>query len=160
MTVSTLAKTVADSLYALRFIRLMQKSFEEWEAYRVGVIDNKGTILKRPKTDEEKKAYTPFHASIRSLKRTMATIPGMTAWATIQSSLSAIGSRFSLTESDWVLISKELNNPLFESMIAGDAGDGTGSSESIASGSTTGSVVNATVISQRKRKIIGKTKAK
>lgn len=157
MSIGTLSKTVADSLYALRFIRLMQKSFEEWEAYRVGVIDNNGNLLKRPKTDEEKKAYTPFHASIRSLKRTMATIPGMTAWATIQSSLSAIGSRFSLTESDWILISKELDHPLFESMVAGDS---SGSTENIATGTTTGAVTNigGTTISQRKRKLVGKQK--
>lgn len=158
MAIGTLSKTVADSVYAYRFIRLMQKNFVDWDAFKEGIIDERGTVLKRPKTDAEKSAYTPFHASIRSLKRTLATVPGATTWTVLQSSLSAIGSRFGLTESDWTQISKEI--PLFEGMIAGDAGNGTGSPESIASGTTTGDVVNASPgvmgTSKRKRKIIGK----
>lgn len=143
MSISGIAKTTADSVYAYRFIRLMQKSFEDWEAFRVGVIDNKGNVLKRPKTDEEKGAYTPFHASIRAMKRMMSTVPGATTMATMVSTLSAIGSRFSLTESDWTLIAEELDDVLYESMIAGEAGDGSGSAKSIASGETTGAITNS-----------------
>ena len=142
MSISTLSKTVADSVFAYRFIRLMQKNFNEWKAFNLGIIDERGNLIKIPKTDEEKEAYTPFHASIRALKRTLATIPGVTTWTTISSSLSAIGSRFGLTESDWSIISKELGDPLYESMVAGDAGNGTSSPESIASGETTGAVTN------------------
>lgn len=152
-------KTGMDSAYAYRFIRLMQKSFEDWDAYKVGVIDTNGNVLKRPKTEEEKSAYTPFHASIRSVKRMMNTIPGAQTLAVMASSLSAIGSRFGLSESDWKTISTELGEPMYE-MVAGDAGNGSGSPESIASGVTTGDVVNAgpAVIpaKNRKRKIIGK----
>lgn len=151
---NTLTKTVADSVYAYRFIRLMMKDFRDWDAFKSGIIDDKGNLLKRPKTDEEKNAYTPFHASIRSLKRTLATVPGATGWVSLQSSLSAIGSRYGLTESDWNYITKEM--PLFEGMIAGDAGNGSGSAESIASGTTTGDVVNAgpVTIPKRKRKLV------
>lgn len=154
MSISGLAKTTADSVYAYRFIRLMQKSFEEWEAFRVGVIDNKGNVLKRPRTDEEKGAYTPFHASIRAMKRMMATVPGATTMASMTSSLSAIGSRFGLTESDWSLIAEELDDKLYESMIAGDAGDGTGSAKSIASGETTGAITNLGAGGTKKRKLV------
>lgn len=154
-------KTGIDSAYAYRFIRLMQKNFSDWKAFEFGIIDDKGNVLKRPKTEDEKSAYTPFHASIRSVKRMLATIPGASTMAVMASSLSAIGSRFGLTESDWSLISKELNmGELFESMIAGDVGNGSGSPESIASGTTTGSAVNAgpSIIPKRKRKLVGKHK--
>lgn len=153
----SLVKTAADSVYAYRFIRLMQKDFSQWKAYEHGLIDGKGNLVKRPKTTEEKDAYTPFHASIRTLKRTLATVPGVTGWTVMQSSLSAIGSRYSLTESDWKIIANELGGQLFE-MIAGDAGDGSESPKSIASGTTTGDIVNAgpSIIPSKKRKIVGK----
>lgn len=134
-------KTGIDSAYAYRFIRLMQKSFSEWEAFQYGIIDENGSVLKRPKTPEEKSAYTPFHASVRSVKRMFNTIPGATSLAVMATSLSAIGSRFGLSESDWKTISKELGEPMYE-MIAGDAGNSSGSPESIASGTTTGDLVN------------------
>ena len=158
MSIGGIAKTTADSIYAYRFIRLMQKSFEDWEAFRVGVIDNKGNVLKRPKTEEEKSAYTPFHASIRAMKRMMATVPGATTMATISSSLSAIGSRFGLTESDWSLIATELDDRLYESMVAGDAGDGSGSAKSIASGETTGAITNLGAGGAKKRKLVNLNK--
>ena len=156
MSIGGIAKTTADSVYAYRFIRLMQKDFEDWEAFKVGVIDARGTVLRRPKTDEEKSAYTPFHASIRAMKRLMSNIPGAPTLATISSSLSAIGSRFGLTEADWSLISAELGDPMYESVVAGDAGDGSGSPESIASGTTTGAVVNAGP--GKKRKLVNTKK--
>lgn len=155
----TIAKTAIDSVYAYRFIRLMSKDFNQWKAFEFGLIDDKGNLLKRPKTNEEKDAYTPFHASIRSLKRTLSTVPGAVGWASMQSTLSAIGSRYGLTESDWKNISDNVGGVISE-MIAGDAGNGSGSAQSIATGTTTGDVVTAgpTVIpaKKRKRKLVGK----
>ena len=140
MSIGTIAKTATDSVYAYRFIRLMQKAFVDWTAYELGIIDDKGNLIRRPKSDVEKAAYTPFHAAIRSLKRTLGTIPGVTAWQTLASSLSAIGSRFGLTESDWKTISETLEEPMIlEAVVAGDA---VGGPVGIAAGDTSGAVVN------------------
>ena len=147
MSISGAIKTATDSVYAYRFIRLMQKSFVDWNAYELGVIDDKGNLIRRPKTDAEKSAYTPFHASIRSLKRTLGTIPGVTSWQVLASSLSAIGSRYGLTESDWSLISEELDEPMiFEAVVSGDSN---GDPVKIASGETSGSVVRGVLKHKR-----------
>lgn len=139
MSISGAAKTVVDSAYALRFIRLIQKDFKEWKAFETGIIDERGNVLKRPKTDEEKSSYTPFHGAVRALKKNLSVIPGASTLTTISSSLSAIGSRFGLTESEMQMIEEHVMT-LVEEMVAGDA---EGNPTNIASGTTTGAVVNA-----------------
>lgn len=134
----SVAKTALDSVYAYRFITLLAKPFVQWKAYEQGIIDANGSVLKRPKTPEEKSAYTPFHASVRAIKRMTSTIPTITGIAAISSAYSAVTSRYGLTEHDQKIIAKEF--PIFEEMVAGDSG---GSVENIASGTTTGAVTNA-----------------
>lgn len=143
---------VTDTLYAYKFIRLMQKPFTEWNAYAAKLIDERGTVLKRPHTPEEKAAYTPFHASVRSIKRMLTSVPGLNGAATMMSAWSAVASRFNITESEQKEIFEAL--PLFEDMVAGDAG---ANPQNIASGTTTGAVVSKgpeTLPSKKKRKRI------
>ncbi len=142
-------KTAVDSVYAYKFIRLMQKDFSDWKAFGTGIIDAKGNVLKRPQSPEEKESYTPFHASIRSMKRLMSTVPGLTGVSSMMSAWSAVASRYGINESDQKQIYEAL--PLFEEMVAGDSG---GSVQNIASGVTTGDITNkgpATLGKKRKR---------
>lgn len=129
-------KTVTDSVYAYKFIRLMQKDFSDWKAFGTGVIDAKGNVLKRPQSPEEKESYTPFHASIRSMKRMMSTVPGLTGVSSFMSGLSAVASRYGITESEQQEIIKTL---LGEAEVAGDSGY---NAQNIASGLTSGAVTN------------------
>lgn len=149
MSTLTAGKTITDSLYAYRFVRLMSKSFSEWKAFDLGLIDERGNLIRRPKSEEEKSSYTPFHAAVRSFKRTLGTVPGLTGISSAMAGWSAISSRFDLTESDIDYIKKEL--PLMEEVVAGDSG---GSVENIVTGVTTGAVVSAGPTSTKKRKIV------
>lgn len=140
---------VTDTVYAYKFIRLMQKPFTEWSAYQAKIIDERGSVIKRPSTPEEKAAYTPFHASVRSIKRMMSTVPGLNGVSTMMSAWSAVASRFNITETEQQEILKAL--PLLEDMVAGDAG---GNPQNIASGTTSGAIVNKgpeTLPKKRKR---------
>lgn len=148
-------KTAVDSVYAYKFIRLMQKDFSDWKAFGTGIIDAKGNVLKRPQSPEEKESYTPFHASIRSMKRMMSTVPGLTGVSSFMSGLSAVASRYGITESEQTEITKTF---LGEDMVAGDSG---GSVQNIASGVTTGAITNkgpATVGKKRKRLKVNQNK--
>lgn len=142
-------KTAVDSVYAYKFITLMQKDFSDWKAFGTGIIDAKGNVLKRPQTPEEKESYTPFHASIRSMKRMMGTIPGLTGVSSMMSAWSAVASRYGINEAQQKEIFEAL--PLFEEMVAGDAGY---SAQNIASGVTSGAVTN------KGPKTLGKKKRK
>lgn len=142
-------KTSIDTVYAYKFIRLMQKPFVEWKAYEAKIIDERGSVLKRPSSPEEKAAYTPFHASVRSIKRMMTTVPGLAGLGSMMSAWSAVASRYNITESEQKDIFEAI--PMFESMVAGDSG---GSAENIASGTTSGAVTN------KGPETLGKTKRK
>ncbi|BBC78076.1 Hypothetical protein KNT65_gp028 [Escherichia phage EcS1] len=142
-------KTAVDSVYAYKFVRLMQKDFSEWGAFKNGIIDEKGSVLKRPQTPGEKESYTPFHAAVRSMKRMITTVPGLAGISSAMSAWSAVASRFKITESEQKEIFQAL--PLFEEMVAGDSG---GSVSNIATGTTTGAITNKgpEVIKAKKRK--------
>lgn len=143
--------TAIDSVYAYKFIRLMQKPFTEWKAYEAKLIDERGSVIKRPSTPEEKAAYTPFHASVRSMKRMLSTVPGLSGMASMMSAWSAVASRYNITESQQKEIFEAL--PLFEDMVAGDSG---GSVQNIATGTTTGDIVNKgpeTLPSKKRKRI-------
>ena len=71
-------KRAADLGYTFRFIRLMVMDWKDWDAYKLGIIDENG---KRDKTvkldnDEKKSAYTPFIRLAANIKRLVAKIPG------------------------------------------------------------------------------------
>lgn len=50
---------------ASRFAR----KFENWEAYKLGLIDNEGNIIRSPQTLKEKSALTPLDRVILQIKR-------------------------------------------------------------------------------------------
>lgn len=61
--------SVADTLYAVRFLKLLVTDWEDTEAFKLGLIDKKGKKLERPRTQEEKEAYTLFHRLVFNVKR-------------------------------------------------------------------------------------------
>lgn len=71
-------KRAADLTYTFRFIRMLVMKWENWDAYKLGIIDAEG---KRDKTvkldnDEKKSAYTPFIRLAANVKRLLNKVPG------------------------------------------------------------------------------------
>ena len=68
-----------DLFYAFRFLKLLVTPFEKTKAFELGIIDEKGKVLKkaskRTKPDE-KAAYTVFHRLVFNLKRLVGKVPG------------------------------------------------------------------------------------
>jgi len=149
-----------DLTYSVRMIRLLKKPFTEWTAYKLGILDGQGEVLRNPKTKEELEAYSPFHRSVRHIKRRLNAVPYMTGYMNLTSQYDALRSRFNLTEQDHKDIM--MNVPLLreaiekaelitDAMVAGDSG---GSVENIASGKTTGAITNKgpEVLGKKKKK--------
>ena len=65
----------ADTVYALRFLRLLTMPWEKTAAFKAGVVDENGKRLKKPETKEEKEAYTIFHRLVFNIRRLLAKIP-------------------------------------------------------------------------------------
>jgi len=66
----------ADTVYALRFLRLLTMPWEKTEAFKVGIVDDKGKKLKKPDTPEERGAYSMFHRLVFNLRRLIQKVPG------------------------------------------------------------------------------------
>lgn len=73
-----LVKRAADLAYTFRFIRMLVLDWKEWDAYKLGIIDEEGKRIKSEKldTDEKKSAYTPFIRLAANTKRLLNKVPG------------------------------------------------------------------------------------
>ena len=66
--------TLLDIAYTARFITLLLKDFEKWDAFKLEIIDKDGNIIKKRvdrRTAAEKKAFTKFHKVVLGIKKTL-----------------------------------------------------------------------------------------
>ena len=66
-----------DFLITYRVTKLLVTPFEKQEAYKFGIIDDKGKVLKKYKTlklEKERKAYTLLHRFVFNLKRILQKV--------------------------------------------------------------------------------------
>src|SRR6056300_950889 len=75
-------KSAADLVYTIRFLKLLVTPIEDTEAYKLGIIDEKGKRRKEfnDNTMENREAlrdhYTAFHRLVYNIKKLMAKAPG------------------------------------------------------------------------------------
>lgn len=70
---------IVDLFLVYQFVKRLATPFDEWKAYELGIIDEKGNQLKRIKdlrTQEEKKAFGRFDLLISNLKKLIEKVPG------------------------------------------------------------------------------------
>jgi hypothetical protein len=68
-----------DLFLVYSFIRRLATPFNKWDAYDLGIIDEKGNILKKRKElrlSAEKKAFGVFDVMIVNLKKLLEKVPG------------------------------------------------------------------------------------
>ena len=75
-----------DLFVAYRFIRILTTPFEKSDAFKFGIIDNKGNRIKKENsskpaveltTSELKNAYTILHKLVFNIKKIFAKVPGI-----------------------------------------------------------------------------------
>jgi hypothetical protein len=64
-----------DLIIAYKFVRLLSTPFNKWDAYELGLIDDKGIKLRTPETAEEKGALAGWKNLIRNIKRFIEKLP-------------------------------------------------------------------------------------
>ena len=71
-------KRAADLAYTFRFIRMLVMDWKNWDAYKLGIINDEGKRDKNVKLDNDEKraAYTPFIRLAANLKRLVSAVPG------------------------------------------------------------------------------------
>ncbi len=66
-----------DFLITYRVVKLMVTPFEKQEAYKFGIIDDKGKVLRKYKTlklEKERRSYTLLHRFVFNLKRILQKV--------------------------------------------------------------------------------------
>lgn len=121
-----------DFVYAFRIITLLSTPWKEQTAFKLGIIDEKGNVLKRQRdltTPEEKSAYTYLHRLVYNLKRLLQTIPGGKSWVgAATASLILLREdleEFDFGDAEWAMIEEAIMNlPLDEEMPTNATGSG------------------------------------
>jgi hypothetical protein len=70
---------LVDLYLVYQFLRRLTTPFEDWSAYKLGIIDTDGNILKKKdqrKTQEEKDSLRTYDLMILKLKKLLAKVPG------------------------------------------------------------------------------------
>ena len=106
-----LISRAGDIFYALRFLRLLTKSWEEMDAFKYGIIDNNGKVLKKASTLKnpvEKSSYTIFHRLVFNLKRLLNKLPiGKTKLASYATALFLVKEHSGMTEEEMEEVEEE-----------------------------------------------------
>ena len=72
-----MASRAIDALITYRLVKLLVTPFEKQEAFKYGIIDKDGLVLKKSKTlktEKERKAYTILHRFVFNLKRILKRV--------------------------------------------------------------------------------------
>ena len=74
-----MASPAIDAFITFRFLKLLVTPFDKTEAFKFGIIDKSGKVLRKYKTlerIEERKAYTILHRLVFNIKRLLEKLPG------------------------------------------------------------------------------------
>ena len=74
-----MASPAIDAFITFRFLKLLVTPFDKTEAFKFGIIDKNGKVLRKYKTLEridERKAYTILHRLVFNIKRLLEKLPG------------------------------------------------------------------------------------
>ncbi len=92
----------ADTYYTYRFIRTLVQDWKDTDAYKLGIIDDRGNPLKKVNSlnsQAEKNAYTLFHRLVYNIKRTIEILPfGRAKLANFAAALYLVKEELNLSE--------------------------------------------------------------
>ena len=92
---------LVDLYIVYRILRMLTTPYEDWEAYKTGVIDKDGKIIVKPssRSQAQKDSYTKFDNLMLKLKNVLGTIPfGRTKLASYAAALLLLKEQDTLTE--------------------------------------------------------------
>jgi flagellar biosynthesis/type III secretory pathway chaperone len=60
---------INDSIQNRSLLKNLKKEFKDFQAYKIGIINEKGDKIKEPVTEQEKAAYSPETKTILKIKK-------------------------------------------------------------------------------------------
>lgn len=94
-----IVQRAVDIYYTFRFLRQLVTPWNETKAYKLGLIDDAGKVLRKAVTPEEKDAYTLFFRLVYNIKRLLNKVPlGKTKLASYAAALWLIHENTKMSE--------------------------------------------------------------
>ena len=119
-----------DLFVTYRFLKLLTTPFEKTDAFKLGIIDDNGNRIKKPKstqpavelaTVEQKNAYTILHKLVFNIKKIFQKVPGLrTKVGTYAAALFLLKDTFKESVDDQHMFEKEFMKYLKENNIEFD----------------------------------------
>ena len=119
-----------DLFVTYRFLRLLTTSFEDTDAFKLGIIDKDGNRIKLPRstkpavelvTQELKNSYTILHKLVFNIKKIFSKVPGLrTKLGTYAAALFLLKDTFKESLNDPDMFEKEFMKYLKENNIQFD----------------------------------------
>ena len=111
-----LISRTTDLIYTFRFLRLLTTPWTELDAFKHGIINKDGKVL-RPsatlKTDAEKSSFTMFHRLVFNIKRLLNMVPfGKSRIASYAAALMLIREETGISEAALKKIFEKLDVPI------------------------------------------------
>ena len=116
-----------DLFVTYRFLKLLTTPFEKTDAFKLGIIDEKGNRIKKPKstqpavelaTVEQKNSYTILHKLVFNIKKIFSKVPGLrTKVGTYAAALFLLKDTFKESVDDQHMFEKEFMKYLKENNI-------------------------------------------
>ena len=120
-----------DLFVTYRFLKLLTTPFEKTDAFKLGIIDEKGNRIKKPKstqpavelaTVEQKNSYTILHKLVFNIKKIFQKVPGLrTKVGTYAAALFLLKDTFKESVDDQHMFEKEFMKYLKENNIEFDS---------------------------------------
>lgn len=119
----SIIKRAGDLVYTFRFLKLLVTPFDETEAYKKGIIDERGNRRKEYDTNtvnarkDLKNYYTPFHRLVFNIKKLLAKAPGGSSRiASYAAALYLLKEKYDLSDSNLERILSESNIEVMDFM--------------------------------------------
>ena len=119
-----------DLFVTYRFLKLLTTPFDKTDAFNLGIIDEKGNRIKKPKstlpavelaTVEQKNSYTILHKLVFNIKKIFQKVPGLrTKVGTYAAALFLLKDTFKESVDDKDMFEKEFMKYLKENNIEFD----------------------------------------
>lgn len=95
----------ADTYYTYRFLRLLTSKWEDIPAFKLGIIDRNGKLIKKTNTltGEEKAEYTLFHRLVFNLKVALDKLPISNTLSSYAAALYLLRENYSVDISNLII---------------------------------------------------------
>lgn len=108
----TTATNLHNTFIVFKIVKMLSTPWKDFDAYKLGIIGEKGELLKKPETKEERESYDVLTRMVVNIKRLSQKIPGA-QFASYAAALFLIREEYNLSDDDILNICEKIPADLY-----------------------------------------------